>query len=245
MGMDLRPGVLVVEDQPGDRREIADAVLRIKDARIRYADSVQKAVGLLRTDETMDVVVLDLGLAGSRGRETVAQWLACSSWHGPVVVATISDDENARLDCESQGWAFVRKDSEDYRQQLDGALRAAMSLEDSSASTASAKHRQALAESLNRMEKRQSEMAATLQTLVDSFEELKRQRLGYWSTDEKGRPVFVKGCFTVCQEYQELMESGKKLGTDAAGKLVVAIASAVGTGICGAIVWLVKEHLAR
>ena len=87
--------ILVVEDNPGDARLIAEALRGVSDStQAEYADCLDEALNLLAS-RPFDVVLLDLSLPDSYGLETVKR--VCSAApHVPIVVLTaIAEDEMA------------------------------------------------------------------------------------------------------------------------------------------------------
>lgn len=85
--------VLVIEDNPGDARLVAEALSEINRPRfdVRLVARLSEAVASLREVPT-DVVLLDLGLPDSSGLDSVRR-LHAEVPSVPIVVLTISDNE--------------------------------------------------------------------------------------------------------------------------------------------------------
>lgn len=97
--------LLLVEDNPGDARLVAEALGDAPDFHTRTVESLAAAFEHL-SDGRTDVVLLDLGLPDSSGLDTL---LAVLSAHPglPVVVLTGNDDEE-------YGREAVREGAQDY-----------------------------------------------------------------------------------------------------------------------------------
>lgn len=95
--------ILLVEDNPGDRRLIqemlGEAVNMTFD--VQYAARLQAAMDVLGQDG-VEVILLDLGLPDSQGLETVRQVYAHTS-DTPIVVLTGLNDETVGVEAVSEG----------------------------------------------------------------------------------------------------------------------------------------------
>jgi signal transduction histidine kinase len=100
---DKTVSILLVEDNPGDRRLIlemlADATSMTFD--VQYADRLQAAVEYLGQNG-VEVILLDLGLPDSQGLETLRQVHAQAS-SMPIVVLTGLNDETVGVEAVSEG----------------------------------------------------------------------------------------------------------------------------------------------
>ena len=100
--------ILLVEDDPGDRRLVELALGRCGQAikfQVETAETLSAAIGLCQAKD-YDVVLLDLGLPDSRGIGTVAKVCEINS-QVPIIVLTGLDDEEAGLEA-------IKKGAEDY-----------------------------------------------------------------------------------------------------------------------------------
>jgi PAS domain S-box-containing protein len=85
--------VLLVEDNPGDARRIRELLSRVSAAKfaLECVDRLERALARLR-DAPVDVVLLDLGLPDSNGRETFARVHSLAPGV-PIIVLTGLGDE--------------------------------------------------------------------------------------------------------------------------------------------------------
>ena len=99
--------ILLVEDNPGDRRLICEMLAEAKGITfaIKQADRLQAGLEYLG-ENRVDVVLLDLGLPDSQGLETVSKMYAQVSTV-PIVVLTGLDDEMT-------GVQAINKGAQDY-----------------------------------------------------------------------------------------------------------------------------------
>ena len=96
--------ILLVEDDPGDRRLVELALGRCGQAvksQVETAETLSAAIGLCQAKD-YDVVLLDLGLPDSRGIGTVAKVCEVNS-QVPIIVLTGLDDEEAGLEAIKKG----------------------------------------------------------------------------------------------------------------------------------------------
>jgi len=99
--------VLLVEDNPGDRRLILEALAEVSYSRIQleYVDCLQAAQDTLASEE-FDLILLDLSLPDSHGLETVEKTENAAP-DTPIVILTGLDDVNT-------GIQAVRSGAQDY-----------------------------------------------------------------------------------------------------------------------------------
>src|SRR4051794_18488407 len=85
--------VLLVEDNPGDARLIAELLLRLPagDLRLEHVDRLTRGLERL-AQGGVDVVLLDLGLPDSQGRATFAA-IRQAALAVPIVILTGLGDE--------------------------------------------------------------------------------------------------------------------------------------------------------
>ena len=96
--------ILLVEDDPGDRRLVELALGRCGQAvksQVETAETLSAAIGLCQAKD-YDVILLDLGLPDSRGIGTVAKVCEVNS-QVPIIVLTGLDDEEAGLEAIKKG----------------------------------------------------------------------------------------------------------------------------------------------
>ncbi|TVQ54983.1 MAG: response regulator [Phycisphaerales bacterium] len=109
--------VLIVEDNPGDVRLIEEMLRETggPDLRTLNADALAQGLPMLR-EETVDVVLLDLGLPDSQGLDTLAQTVAAAPLL-PIIVLTGRDDEKLAMDS-------LRNGAQDYltKGRIDGPV---------------------------------------------------------------------------------------------------------------------------
>ncbi len=109
--------ILLIEDNPGDRRLIREMLVEAKYGRFEIEQSPRLSSGLeLLSKQPFDVVLLDLGLPDSQGIETLLRTKAQAS-HTPIVIMTGQSDE-------SLGINAVREGAQDYlvKGQVDSNL---------------------------------------------------------------------------------------------------------------------------
>jgi len=99
--------ILLVEEDPGDARLMADLLSSSSDAqyKLTVTDRLESGIGLLG-EEAFDLVLLDLALPDSDGLETF-QTLHSRAPTVPIIVLT-------GLDVESIGATAVQKGAQDY-----------------------------------------------------------------------------------------------------------------------------------
>jgi signal transduction histidine kinase len=111
--------ILLVEDNPGDRRLICEMLAEARSVTfdIKHADRLQAGLEYLGENRA-DVVLLDLGLPDSQGLETLSKMYAQVS-EVPIVVLTGLDDEMT-------GVQAINKGAQDYliKGQVDTNLLA-------------------------------------------------------------------------------------------------------------------------
>ncbi|MDX1494652.1 MAG: response regulator, partial [Longimicrobiales bacterium] len=94
--------VLLVEDNPGDARLITETLGDDRNAfQVSQADTLRQAVEVLESSNP-DVILLDLGLPDSRGRESF-EGLRSHTEEIPVIVLTGSDDTQLALELMKAG----------------------------------------------------------------------------------------------------------------------------------------------
>ncbi len=111
--------ILLVEDNPGDRRLICEMLAEARSVTfdIKHADRLQAGLEYLG-ENRVDVVLLDLGLPDSQGLETLGKMYTQVS-EVPIVVLTGLDDEMT-------GVQAINKGAQDYliKGQIDTNLLA-------------------------------------------------------------------------------------------------------------------------
>ena len=111
--------ILLVEDNPGDRRLICEMLAEARSVTfdIKHADRLQAGLEYLG-ENRVDVVLLDLGLPDSQGLETLSKMYTQVS-EVPIVVLTGLDDEMT-------GVQAINKGAQDYliKGQIDTNLLA-------------------------------------------------------------------------------------------------------------------------
>ena len=111
--------ILLVEDNPGDRRLICEMLAEAKSVTfdLKYADRLQAGLGHL-DENRVEVILLDLGLPDSQGLETLSKIYAQVP-EVPIVVLTGLNDEML-------GVQAVNKGAQDYliKGQVDTNLLA-------------------------------------------------------------------------------------------------------------------------
>lgn len=111
--------ILLVEDNPGDRRLICEMLAEARSVTfdIQHADRLQAGLEYLG-ENRVDVVLLDLGLPDSQGLETLSKMYTQVS-EVPIVVLTGLDDEMT-------GVQAINKGAQDYliKGQIDTNLLA-------------------------------------------------------------------------------------------------------------------------
>ncbi|GEM_PF-7053803 len=151
--------VLLVEDNPGDARLVADTLSELAGDRLRvvHVSSLQGAREHLSSHGTVGVVLLDLGLPDGTGVDTIARLQPDA--HGiPMVVLSGRDDAELRASAVGLG-------AEEYfsKQNLDAGLLV-RTIERAIA-------RRGLANALDRTRQDASAIeAALVQTLCNNFE---------------------------------------------------------------------------
>ncbi|UBF30491.1 response regulator (plasmid) [Kovacikia minuta CCNUW1] len=200
--------VLLIEDNPGDRRLLQELLRDVASVSIRleYVDCLSK--GLQRLGEThFDLILLDLFLPDSRGFETFTQ-LHQQEREVPIVVTTGLDDETLALKAVQEG-------AQDYlvKGQITGELL-----------VRSIRY----AIERNRAEQKIREQAALLDIATDAilvrdlenrilFWNKGAERLYGWGAEEalgqKTTQLLYKGTSLQVQEAQKtLMEKGEWQG---------------------------------
>jgi PAS domain S-box-containing protein len=102
--------VLAIEDEPGDLELIRRYVRKDPFITLEHADTLESGIDAALT-RTFDVILLDLGLPGSRGKDTLAKFQSQVS-NVPVVVLTALDDETTAMET-------VRMGAQDYLMKGD------------------------------------------------------------------------------------------------------------------------------
>ncbi|NQT73867.1 MAG: PAS domain S-box protein [Chloroflexi bacterium] len=116
--------ILLVEDNPGDARLIAEILNRIGDIEMVTASTLSEALGYLR-EQRWDVVLLDLGLPDSEGIETLEKVQPVAQ-KACVVVLTGIESEEIGIQAIRQGAAdYIVKGYVDAR-MLSASLRYAI-----------------------------------------------------------------------------------------------------------------------
>jgi len=95
--------VLLIEDNPGDRRLLQELLREVESVSIalQFAESLAQGIHLLRQD-TVDLVLLDLFLPDSHGFETFTQ-LQQKEKNMPIIVTTGLNDETLALKAVQEG----------------------------------------------------------------------------------------------------------------------------------------------
>lgn len=99
--------ILLIEDNPNDARLIrrhlkeGDSVLLPAAVEFHHAESLEEGMAVA-TDQTLDLLLLDLGLSESEGTETYRR-AHDKLPHLPVVVLTNLDDDQAAVELLNQG----------------------------------------------------------------------------------------------------------------------------------------------
>jgi DNA-binding NarL/FixJ family response regulator len=130
--------VLLVEDNPGDARLIERALADSGGAgfELVHAASFQSGEAQLTAGE-IDVVLLDLGLPGSSGFDTMTKVVAASPGT-PLIVLTGSDEAQLVLECIKAGAKdYFVKSRMDWSRMIDALRRAASGRRDSANPAAS------------------------------------------------------------------------------------------------------------
>lgn len=116
--------VLIVEDDAAQVR-LMSKVLTVNGPggmTVRHADSIAGAAELLRADEAIDVVLLDLGLPDSGGIDTVRR-LHAKFPHVPIVVLTGYDDLELAEQAVQEGAQDYLTKGEASPQEIVRAIR--------------------------------------------------------------------------------------------------------------------------
>ena len=111
--------VLLVEDNLADARLIRETLSDAMGARFELESAGRLATGLSRLGANdIDVVLLDLGLPDSQGRDTFAR-VQSQAPHVPIIVLTGMEDEDLSV-------ALVQEGAQDYllKSQVNGSLLA-------------------------------------------------------------------------------------------------------------------------
>lgn len=136
IGDQTRPGetvkssvdVLLIEDDPGDARLIGLLLASAHTAwsfRLRHASTLSDGVAMLR-EQRADVIVLDLGLAESKGLDTVRRLAASGASLPALVVLSGLDNEDIAAEAlQSGAQDYLIKNQVDAR-QLARAIRYAI-----------------------------------------------------------------------------------------------------------------------
>ena len=113
--------VLLVEDNPGDARLIERHLQRdttvLAPPRVEHVSDLAAAIDAL-ADGTPDLVLLDLGLPGSRGLDTLDRLTTSDVVREvPIVVLTGLDDDHAAVEA-------IQRGAQDYlvKGELDGDM---------------------------------------------------------------------------------------------------------------------------
>lgn len=95
--------ILLVEDNPGDRRLIREMLAEASNVTfdVKYADRLETAIEYLRQNG-VEIILLDLGLPDSQGLETLRKIYAQVS-RTPIVVLTGLNDETIGLQAVNEG----------------------------------------------------------------------------------------------------------------------------------------------
>ena len=96
--------MLLVEDSSGDVRLLMEMLAEVTSVQFEVLQTValKDALASLRSQQGVDVVLLDLGLPDSRGYETFAQ-VRAQAPAVPIVVLTLSDDDALALTAVEEG----------------------------------------------------------------------------------------------------------------------------------------------
>jgi PAS domain S-box-containing protein len=113
-----RIAILLVEDSPGDARLIQESLAQAAGLvyHLDWAATLEDGIARLKLHPA-DVVLLDLGLPGSYGLDTVRRWLALAPSAPALVVLSGLDDEEVAVQAVQSG-------AQDYlvKGQVDTAL---------------------------------------------------------------------------------------------------------------------------
>lgn len=114
--------LLLVEDNPGDARLVEDLLeeTATEHYQVLHAPRMQDALARL-SEQTVDVVVLDLQLPDCSGVESVKAMRAAAG-ETPIVVLTSSDDEALALSCINAGAHDYLPKSEVRSKQLKRSI---------------------------------------------------------------------------------------------------------------------------
>jgi signal transduction histidine kinase/HPt (histidine-containing phosphotransfer) domain-containing protein len=114
----IRPvDVLLVEDSEADARLLLEALREANGRfRVRHVETLEDALGCIRSDPLPDTILLDLSLPDSRGIETLDRVIAAAP-HLPILVLTGLDDEAIATEA-------IRKGAQDYlvKGEVNGLL---------------------------------------------------------------------------------------------------------------------------
>lgn len=96
--------ILLVEDNPGDARLVAEMLSRAEGAEfeLTHVKRLAEAITLLER-QTFDAILLDLTLPDSEGIATIDKSLLPNGTNPPVVVITGSEDEQSSLESLQHG----------------------------------------------------------------------------------------------------------------------------------------------
>lgn len=162
--MTERIHILLVEDNPGDARLIADSLCQARNCTIALADTLAKAVEEAKR-QLPDIVLLDLSLPDSYGMDTIHKAMAL--WpERPIVVLTGTQDEEL-------GFMAIKMGIQDYL--VKGQSPGSMLMR--SVRYAIEHHRaqlevtQAKQELEHRVQERTMELEQTLVALQEEFDE--------------------------------------------------------------------------
>ncbi len=95
--MNARSKLLLIEDNPGDARLILETLREVSGRPFEIEHVANLASGLerLANDDTFTLVLLDLGLPDSQGRDTLLNVLACAPEIAIVILTGLDDEEIA------------------------------------------------------------------------------------------------------------------------------------------------------
>jgi DNA-binding NarL/FixJ family response regulator len=130
--------VLLIEDNPGDARLIERALQASGNSEFELMHAAGFQSGEARlTAGGVDVVLLDLGLPGSSGFDTMTKVVAASPGT-PLIVLTGSDEAHLVLECIKAGARdYFVKSRMDWSRMIDALRRAASGRRDPASPAAS------------------------------------------------------------------------------------------------------------
>jgi CheY-like chemotaxis protein len=201
------PRILIAEDNRQER----DVLTRIA-RQYGTSFSVDTFHALRKTLEektNWDLLILDLTLPGTDAKNTIDA-VDVMRLAMPIIVVTGNDDPAIKQRCESLGWTWVDKNSDQFDAAVHYAIRSSVSAEDSGESfrvqPSNSKQLEAIRMMLKEVMDKQQAMDGKFTELAETVEEVlthmfgKRNRFG-------GREG--GGCAETCKATKSVFDAGK------------------------------------